>query len=57
MSNNLKYINKDETWLIHELKVKGYKTYNKIMLVTVDNNEKLTVYEKNPDKKPVQLLE
>ena len=57
MSKNLECIGKDETWLIHELKVKGYKTYNKIMLVTVDNNEKLTIYEKNSDKNPIQLLE
>ena len=57
MSKNLNCIGKDETWLIHELKVKGYKTYNKIILVTVDNNEKLTVYEKNASKKPLQLLE
>lgn len=57
MSNNLKYIGKDETWLIHELKVKGYKTYNNIILVTVDNNEKLTIYEKNKNKNPAQLLE
>lgn len=57
MSKNLKCIGKDEVWLIHELKIKGYKSYDKIMLVTVDNNEKVTIYEKNGDKKPIKLLE
>lgn len=47
MEENLKIMNKDEKWLRKELKVKGYKDLDKILLVTLDENEKLTIYEKN----------
>lgn len=47
MHNNLKNMNKDKSWLEKELKVKGYKTLNNILLATLDNNEKLIVYERN----------
>ena len=57
MLNNLKRINKDEKWLRHELKVKGYKELEKVLLATVDNNDKLIVYEKNEEISPLNILE
>lgn len=55
MVNNMKAINKDKEWLDHELKVKGYDNYDSILLATIDNNYKVTIYEKNvkPDKNTV----
>lgn len=55
MVNNMKAINKDKEWLDHELKVKGYDSYDNILLATIDNNYKVTIYEKNvkPDKNTV----
>ena len=55
MVNNMKAINKDKEWLDHELKVKGYDNYDNILLATIDNNYKVTIYEKNvkPDKNTV----
>ena len=47
LDNNLKSINKDRNWLMHELKVKGYNNINDILLVTIDNKNKLTIYNKN----------
>lgn len=53
--NNMKAINKDKEWLDHELKVNGYDNYDNILLATIDNNYKVTIYEKNvkPDKNTV----
>lgn len=53
--NNLKAINKDEKWLLHELKVQGYNDYNDILLATIDDKEKVTIYRKNikPEKNTV----
>ena len=55
MVNNMKAINKDKEWLDHELKVNGYYNYDNILLATIDNNYKVTIYEKNvkPDKNTV----
>ena len=52
MANNMRVINKDKEWLDHELKVNGYDNYDNILLATIDNNYKVTIYEKNvkPDK-------
>ncbi len=44
---NLQKIGKDEQWLKKALKIKGYKSYDNILLATVDINDKLCVYEKN----------
>lgn len=57
MHNNLKQINKDENWLIKQLKVKGYSDFNKMLLVTVDINDKIIIYEKNNDLKSKDILE
>lgn len=55
MANNMKAINKDKEWLDHELKVNGYDNYDNILLATIDNNYKVTIYEKNvkPDKNTI----
>lgn len=55
--NNLKNMNKTEEWLEKELKIKGYRDLNKILLATLDINEKLTIYEKNVNLEPNKVLE
>jgi uncharacterized membrane protein YcaP (DUF421 family) len=50
IENNLNNMNKDIKWLNQQLKIKGYKDYKKILLATLDNNEKLVIYPKNNDK-------
>lgn len=45
--NNLKNIGKDEKWLLTRLSTLGYKSLDNILLVTCDNKEKISVYEKN----------
>lgn len=57
MPNNLKNIKKDEDWLKKELKVKGYKELDNILLATLDVNEKLVIYEKNTGLEPFDVLE
>ena len=47
MVNNMKAINKDKEWLDHELKVNGYDNYDNILLATIDDNFKVTIYKKN----------
>ena len=55
MVNNMKAINKDKEWLDHELKVNGYDNYDNILLAMINNNYKVTIYEKNvkPNKNTV----
>lgn len=57
MKNNLKNMNKDEKWLEQQLKEKGYKNKESILLATLDINEKLTIYEKNEQEKTINILE
>lgn len=57
MSGNLKNINKTEEWLKKELKIKGYKDTSNILLATVDQDEKLIVYEKNVKEQTKNILE
>lgn len=57
MYNNLLNINKDDKWLKNQLKVKGYSDISKILLATVDINEKLVIYERNYEVKPKRVLE
>lgn len=56
MYNNLGYINKTKKWLIKELK-KNNKDINDILLATVDINDNIIFYEKNKDKKVLNVLE
>lgn len=46
MLKNLGKIKKDEDWLRKQLKVKGYKSYEEILLATVDIDEKLCIFNK-----------
>jgi len=57
MKDNLKNMNKDEIWLEQQLKEKGYKNKDNILLATLDINEKLTIYEKNEKVKTLNILE
>lgn len=56
MKHNLNVMNKDESWLLKELKVNGYVLDN-ILLATLDSNSKLVIYEKNVDSKYSTILE
>lgn len=57
MNENLNNVRKDENWLKKELKVKGYKELDNILLATLDVNEKLVIYEKNLGLEPFDVLE
>ncbi len=57
MKKNLENMSKNKEWLDKELKVKGYQDYDKILLATLDNQEKLVIYEKNPCIKVSNVLE
>lgn len=57
MLQNLQNRNKTEEWLDHELKVMGYPTAKNILLATLDDNEKITVYERNNEEKIEKVLE
>lgn len=57
MQNNLENMNKSIDWLEKELKLKGYKEYNDIILAILDNNDKLTVFDKNNNIKVHNVLE
>ncbi len=57
MHNNLKNMNKDLKWLDKKLREKGYTDLSKILLVTLDTNEKITVYERNKNIKSKDVLE
>ena len=57
MINNLKNINKKEDWLIKQLKVKGYSDISKILLATIDVNEKVVIYERNYNLDSKDVLE
>ena len=57
MINNLKHINKDEKWLKKQLKIMGYSDITKILLVTIDENDKMVIYERNHDVESKDVLE
>lgn len=47
LENNLLNMNKDINWLKKELKKRGYQTYDKILLMTLNQNNKINIYERN----------
>ena len=51
MINNLKSINKTKEWLLTRLEKLNYKRIENLLLVTIDTNEKISIYEKNIPKK------
>lgn len=57
MKKHLKMINKDEKWLTTRLNSLGYKSLENILLVTCDNKEKITVFEKNYNIEEIKFLE
>ena len=57
MENGLNDMHKDEEWLKKELKIKGYTSYDSILLATLDAQEKLVVYEKNLNASDLDILE
>ena len=57
MTNNIENMNKTIDWVQKELKVKGYKDINKILLATLDIEDKLIIYEKNKNVKVYNVLE
>lgn len=57
MYKNLEIMDKDEKWLRKQLKVLGYDDFDKILLATLDDNEKLIVYEKNLNIESKDILE
>jgi len=57
LTNNLLNMQKDEKWLKQQMKIKGYKDYERVLLATIDCNDKVTVYDKNLDKNMDNILE
>jgi uncharacterized membrane protein YcaP (DUF421 family) len=57
MKKNLKNMAKTKQWLDKELRIRGYKDYEKILLATLDENEKLVIFDKNPCIKVSNVLE
>lgn len=56
MHENIKETDKSESWFIKELKKQGYTSYENILLATYSNNS-LTIYRKNENIKPKNVLE
>ena len=57
MHKNLRILHKDEEWLLKELKIKGYKDISRILLCTLDEEQKVTIYEKNENIEILDILE
>ena len=57
MTHNLENINKDEKWLIKEIKKQGYKDIEEILLATVDVNNEVTIFKKNSNIKTRNIFE
>ena len=57
MKNNLDSFSLTEEWLLHELKIKGYTNIDNLLLVCVDVNKKLKIYEKTNIANVMNVLE
>lgn len=57
MEKNIKNMHKTVEWVEKELKVKGYRDINKILLATLDIEDKITIYEKNKSVNVYNVLE
>lgn len=57
MYNNLSTLNKDEDWLIKKLKEKGCSNISDVLLCTISQNEKVTIYKNNDDVQVLDILE
>lgn len=51
LEDNLKAMDKDIDWLNKELKNRGYDNYKRILLMTLDGNDKINIFEKNMEMK------
>ena len=49
LENNLSAMKRDEVWLKKELKKRGYINYSGILLLTMDVNGKIVIYDKDED--------
>lgn len=47
LEKNLEQMKKDISWLEKELRNRGYKDYKNILLMTIDTNDKIVIYNKN----------
>lgn len=56
LENNLTFMNKDKKWLDKELKKNGYQNYSSILLLTLNNNNKIVIYDKNINE-DIKILE
>lgn len=56
LEKNLKKINKNKQWLEQKLNEKG-KTLKNIILATIDNKEKIVIFEKNIKTEILDVLE
>ena len=56
MKKNLLKVNKDEKWLMKNIKVKGYKLED-ILLGTLDINDNLVIYKKKENEDILNVLE
>lgn len=56
MEKNIKNTDKSRDWFIKQLKIKGYSSYENILLATYNNNT-LTIYPKNNHEEPKDILE
>lgn len=57
MKNNLKNMHKTEKWLEKELKIKGIKDKKEVLLATLDNQEKITIFKRNENLEELNVLE
>lgn len=57
MEKNIINMNKTIEWVEKELKVKGYRNLDNILLVTLDIEDKITIYERNKNVKVYNILE
>ena len=57
ITESLRNMNKDKKWLEQQLKIKGYQNLDKILLATLDVDEKLIIYKKNEKLKVKKVLE
>ena len=57
MKENLKSIGKTKEWLMKQLKVKGFKDLSNILLLTVDSNYNIKIYESSKTGDDCDTLE
>lgn len=56
LPENLKHTGKNEKWLMEQLKQKGVKQPQEVLLATCDRNDKIVVFLKNSKKNISDIL-